>query len=67
MPTRNINLTKHLKEQVQERTAKIKLLQRAAQQGFDEIDQGQGIALNSQKAIDHFLAEIESEVAAKTA
>ena len=51
-----------LEEQEQEREAKLKALRQAAKQGFDEIDQGQGIPLKGKKAIRQFITEIESEV-----
>ena len=49
----------------QEREAKLKVLRRAAKQGFDEIDQGSGIVLKGKKALDQFFNEIEREVLAK--
>ncbi len=51
-----------LEEQEQEREAKLKALRAAAKQGFDELDQGKGIVLKGKKAIDEFMAGIESEV-----
>lgn len=54
-----------LEEREQERTAKLKALRRAAVQGFDQIDQGQGIALKGKKAINQFVAELEAEVKSK--
>lgn len=51
-----------LEEQEQERQAKLKVLRQAAKQGFDEIDQGQGIVLKSKKAVNAFITEIEAEV-----
>jgi antitoxin ParD1/3/4 len=56
-----------LEEQNQERKAKLKALRQAAKQGFDEIDQGQGIVLKGNKAIHQFISEIETEVRAKAA
>jgi antitoxin ParD1/3/4 len=54
-----------LEEQEQEREAKLKALRQAAKQGFDEIDQGKGVVLEGKKAIDQFLADIETEVRTK--
>src|SRR5580692_97451 len=56
-----------LEEQEQERAAKLKVLRQAANQGFAEIDQGQGIVLRGKKAISQFIAEIEAEVRTKAA
>ena len=53
--------------QEQERKAKLKVLHQAAKQGFDEIDQGSGIALKGKKALDRFFNDIEVEVMAKAA
>lgn len=54
-----------LEEQEQERAAKLKALRQAAKQGFDEIDQGKGIALKGKKAIRGLIADVEAEVRAK--
>jgi antitoxin ParD1/3/4 len=51
-----------LEEQEQEREAKLQALRQAAKQGFDEIDQGQGIVLKGNKEISRFIKEIEAEV-----
>ena len=48
--------------QQQERKAKLKALRQAAKQGFDEIDQGQGIVLKGKSAIRQFIATIETEI-----
>ena len=56
-----------LEEQEQERQAKLKALRQAAKQGFDEIDQGQGIMLKGKQAIKQFISEIEAEVSSKAA
>lgn len=56
-----------LEEQEQEREAKLKALRQAAREGFDEIDQGSGIALNGKKALDRFFKDIELEVTGKAA
>jgi antitoxin ParD1/3/4 len=54
-----------LEEQEQERQAKLKALRQAAKQGFDEIDQGHGIALKGKKSLDKFMEDIVGEVRAK--
>ena len=56
-----------MEEQEREREAKLKALRHAAKQGFDEIDQGQGIVLKGKKAIGRFISEIEGEVRTKAA
>ena len=56
-----------LEEQEQEREAKLKALRQAAKQGFDEIDQGKGIVLKGKKAINQFIADIETKVRTKAA
>jgi hypothetical protein len=45
--------------------AKLKALRQAGKQGFDEIDQGNGIVLKDRKAISQFIARIETEVRTK--
>ena len=55
-----------LEEQEQQRTEKLKALRQAAKQGFDEVDQGQGIVLKSKKAIREFIRDIEAEAGTKT-
>jgi antitoxin ParD1/3/4 len=92
MPTRNINLTEHFNEFVdqqistgrysnaseivrealrllevheQVREAKLKALRQAAKIGFEEIDQGRGIALKDKKAVDRLFNDISSEVRRK--
>jgi antitoxin ParD1/3/4 len=56
-----------LEEEEQERQAKLKAQRKAAKQGFDEIDQGQGIVLKDRKAVKQFITEIEAEVRSKAA
>ena len=45
-----------LEEKEQEREAKLKALRRAAKQGFDQIDLGEGIALKGKTAVNRFVA-----------
>ena len=56
-----------LEEQENLREAKLKAIRQAAKQGFDEIDQGEGIVLKGTKAIKQFITEIETEVRTKAA
>jgi antitoxin ParD1/3/4 len=56
-----------LEEREQERKAKLKALRQAAKQGFDEIDQGKGVVLKGKKAINQFVADIETEVRTEAA
>ena len=56
-----------LEEQEQERVAKLKALRQAAKQGFDEIDQGKGIALKGKNAVEKFIREIEADVRSSAA
>jgi antitoxin ParD1/3/4 len=54
-----------LEERDLELMAKLKALRRAAAQGFDQLDQGQGIVLKGKKAINQFVAELEAKVKSK--
>jgi antitoxin ParD1/3/4 len=54
-----------LEEHEQEREVKLKVLRRAAKQGFDEIDQGRGLVLTNTKALGRLFDEIEVEVQAR--
>ena len=54
-----------LEEREQERDAKLKVLRRAAREGFDELDQGKGLVLNGKKALNRLFDDIEAEVQAK--
>jgi antitoxin ParD1/3/4 len=56
-----------LEQEEHERQAKLKALRRAAKEGFDEIDQGQGIVLEGKKAVKQFISEIEAEVRSRSA
>ena len=56
-----------LEEQEQAREAKLRALRQAARQGFDEIDQGQGIVVHGTKALGRFFGEIQAEVGARAA
>ena len=56
-----------LEEEGKERQAKLKALRQAAKQGFDEIDQGKGIALKGKNAIAKFIREIEADVRSSAA
>src|SRR5436190_909526 len=54
-----------LEERERERKLKLKILRNAAKQGFDELDQGKGIALKGKKAVSDFVAEINADVSSK--
>jgi antitoxin ParD1/3/4 len=56
-----------LEEEEQVRQAKLKALRMAARLGFDEIDQGKGIALKGKKAVKQFIKGIEAEVRSRAA
>ncbi len=56
-----------LEEREQERNAKLKVLRAAAKQGFDEIDQGQGVVLRGKNEVDRFIRDIATEVRANAA
>jgi Arc/MetJ-type ribon-helix-helix transcriptional regulator len=56
-----------LEEEEQERQAKLKVLRKAAKQGFDEIDRGQAIVLKGKKAVHQFIAEIQAEISSRAA
>jgi antitoxin ParD1/3/4 len=56
-----------LEEQEEMREAKLRVLRRAAKQGFDEIDQGKGIVLKGKKALQQFFRSIQGEATAKAA
>jgi antitoxin ParD1/3/4 len=51
-----------LEEQEQVREARLKALRQAAKQGFDQIDQGQGIVLKGKTGLAQFFKEV-AEVA----
>src|SRR5262249_53472142 len=56
-----------LEEQEHERQAKLKALRQAAKEGFEEIDQGNGIVLRGKKAVKQLVSQIETEVRSKAA
>jgi antitoxin ParD1/3/4 len=47
-----------LEQREQEGARKLQALRKAARAGFDEIDQGQGIVLKDDKALDTFLEDL---------
>ena len=69
MPTRNVHLTEHfvregpraLEQREEEDKARIAWLRAAATDGFDAIDRGEFVALNSEEEIDTFLKDIHEE------
>jgi antitoxin ParD1/3/4 len=56
-----------LEQESQERRAKLRALRMAAKQGFDEIDQGQGVTLGGDKAVKQFVKQIAAEVRSRAA
>jgi hypothetical protein len=61
MPTRKVNLTEHFDQ------AKLEWLRAAATEGFDAIERGDYVSLNSKREIKDFLREIREEVSAQRA
>ena len=53
-----------LEAQEEERKAKLKALRQAAKQGFDELDQGQGIVIKNKKALHQLMKELQTKVTA---
>jgi antitoxin ParD1/3/4 len=53
-----------LEEQERERQAKLRALRQAAEQGFRQIDQGEGIVLKDKKAVMQFIRDIQAELKA---
>lgn len=51
-----------LEAQQQVRNAKLQALRRAAEVGFEELDEGQGIAIKGKRALTRFIRDIEDEV-----
>lgn len=56
-----------LENREQERRAKLKTLRQAAEEGFRQIDQGEGIGLTGKNAVEQFIQGIEAEVKSKGA
>lgn len=56
-----------LEEHEQERHAKLAALRRAAKEGFEDLDRGEGIRLRGRMAVRRFVQEIESEVKSRGA
>jgi len=56
-----------LEQREQERDQKLQALRKAARTGFDSIDQGQGIVLDGDKALDEFLEDIAANIRSKRA
>jgi antitoxin ParD1/3/4 len=56
-----------LEQREQEDKAKLEWLRAAAKEGFDAIDRGDFVSLNSEKEIKDFLREIGEEVSAEVA
>ena len=56
-----------LEQREQEDKAKIEWLRAAAKEGFDQLDRGDYVALNSEEDLDAFLDQIHEEVSAELA
>jgi putative addiction module CopG family antidote len=55
-----VNTALRLLEREEEaRLFKVERLRKLAQEGFDQLDRGEGIVLDSEEAIDAFMADIE--------
>ena len=52
-----------LEAQEDERKAKLKALRQAAKQGFDELDQSQGVVVKSKKARNKLMKELQAKEA----
>jgi antitoxin ParD1/3/4 len=50
-----------LESQEEERKAKLKAIRQAAKQGFDELDQGQGVVIESKKALHQFVKKLQAK------
>jgi antitoxin ParD1/3/4 len=50
-----------LEAQEEERQAKLKALRQAAKQGFDELDQGQGVVIRNKKALHQLMMDLEAK------
>ncbi len=56
-----------LEQREQEDKAKIEWLRAAAKEGFDQLDRGDYVTLNSEEDLDAFLDQIHEEVSAELA
>jgi antitoxin ParD1/3/4 len=56
-----------LEEHERENEAKIECLRAAAKEGFDAVDSGDYLALNSEEEVDAFLDQVHKEVTAELA
>ena len=56
-----------LEQREQEDKAKIEWLRAAAKEGFDQLDRGDYVTLNSEEDLDVFLDQIHEEVSAELA
>ena len=56
-----------MEQREQEDKARLEWLRAAAREGFDAIDRGDYVALNSEEEIGTFLRDIHSEVSADLA
>ena len=56
-----------LEQREQEDKARIEWLRAAAKEGFDQLDRGDYVTLNSEEDLDAFLGQIHQEVSAELA
>ncbi len=56
-----------LEQREQEDKAKLEWLRAAAKEGFDQLDRGEYVTLNSDEELDAFLVQIHKEVSAELA
>ena len=56
-----------LEEREREDKAKLEWLRAAAKEGFDQLDRGEYVALNSAEELDAFFDQIQQEVSAELA
>ena len=56
-----------LEQREQEDKARIEWLRAAAKEGFDQLDRGDYVALNSEKELDAFIKQIHEEVSSELA
>jgi antitoxin ParD1/3/4 len=56
-----------LEQREQEDHAKLEWLRKAAQEGFDQIDRGEGVALRSTEELDQHIDQLGKEASAELA
>ena len=56
-----------LEQREQEEQAKLEWLRKAAQEGFDQIDRGEGVILSSMEELDKHIDQLGNEASAEVA